>query len=66
MIRYENQCCDCATESYHCIGRGCKFLNVKIYICDCCKNEFDYGELFYFEDRQLCINCIKNNLEKVE
>lgn len=42
MIKYENQCCDCAVPGYPCIGDSCKYRNVPVYYCDECGNEADY------------------------
>ena len=62
MIRYENQCCDCATGSYPCLGNTCPRKNVKIIICDICgaNCEADCGtesELFPYEDKEICYSC---------
>lgn len=66
MIRYENRCCDCSSPGYPCIGSLCSRRYVKIYECDCCKDEVNYGELYYFNGKELCISCIKKELEIVE
>lgn len=66
MIRYENQCCDCATTGYPCLGTTCPCRHVKIYECDNCNEEVDDGELYEFEGEQLCIDCIKERLNVVE
>ena len=64
MIRYENQCCDCATPGYPCIGSACPKRNVKIYICDDCGDEVE--DLYYYDGEELCIDCIQKRLDKVE
>jgi len=66
MIKYENQCCDCAVPVYPCLGTSCHRRHVKIYKCDNCNEEVDAGELYEFEGEQLCIDCIKERLEVVE
>ena len=66
MIRYENQCCDCAVPAYPCLGASCHRRHVKIYECDNCNEEVDAGELYEFDGEQLCIDCIKERLEVVE
>ena len=59
MIRYENDCVDCG---FPCQST-CKYKEVPHYYCDHCGDEDD---LFYYDDEQLCIVCIKYRLEKVE
>lgn len=66
MIYIENECCGCATENYPCLGSSCPLTRVKHYMCDKCKTEVDYGELFYWDGKELCIECIQKELEVVE
>ena len=40
MTKYENECCDCATESYPCMGSACPNRNVKHLYCDKCKDHY--------------------------
>lgn len=60
MKQYENECVDCGLP---CIGDACPHRKVPHYYCDECDEE---ETLYYFEGRELCINCIINMLEKVE
>ena len=60
MIQIENDCVDCPSEL--CIGSSCKYLNVPHFYCDECKEE---SELYWYENRQLCIDCIEKQLEEV-
>lgn len=65
MIMYKNDCCDCATAGYPCIGKSCPNQNVPHYYCDSCKEEVDL--LYrYFDGKQLCENCILSNFQEVE
>lgn len=59
MIRYENECVDCGLP---CLGNSCPYRNVPHHYCDKCGFEED---LYYFDDEELCIDCIKDRLEKV-
>lgn len=63
MIRYEDDCVGCATESYPCLGRSCPNRNVPHYYCDDCGDEVD---LYEFDGYQLCINCVEKRLSRVE
>lgn len=61
MIKFEDECVDCPPEL--CVGRFCKYLNVPRFYCDECNDE---AELYWFDDEQLCIDCIEERLERVE
>ena len=64
-IKYENECCGCAVPAYPCMGSACPNRRVPHFICDKCGD--DVEELYWWDDeKQLCIDCIKENLEKVE
>lgn len=63
MIRYENECRDCAVDNYPCLGNTCPNRNVAIYECDECGDEAD---LYEYDGQQLCIGCIRARLPKVE
>lgn len=60
MIRYENQCVDCGLP---CLGSSCPHKNVPVYICDECGDED--VDIYEFEDRELCLNCIRESLNCV-
>jgi hypothetical protein len=64
MVTYENQCCDCATESYPCIGDSCSMWRVKILVCDKCKQEVD--TLYRYDGQELCYECFIKDLEVIE
>lgn len=66
MVREENDCCGCAVPAYPCLGDACDLRHARHYYCDECKEEVDQGDLYYFEGRKLCIDCIKKELEEVE
>lgn len=59
MKRIENECCDCGLS---CIYESCKYYKVVRYYCDSCEKE---EELYYYENKELCADCILNSLEKV-
>ena len=63
MVRYENECCDCATPLYPCIGDLCPRRRVPHYHCDECDTECT---LYEYEDRQLCSECLLEEIPKVE
>lgn len=56
----ENECVDCGRP---CLGSACPYRNVVRHYCDNCKEETD---LYYFDGEELCIDCIIEQLEKVE
>ena len=58
MIKYYDECVGCPAE-LGCIGNGCPYLNIPHYFCDECGDEED---LYFYEDRELCLNCIEREL----
>ena len=65
MVRYENECCGCATPAYPCRGSACPLRNVPHYYCDNpeCRAE---GTLYEYEGGQLCSECLLKKLPIVE
>lgn len=63
MIKYENECCDCATESYPCLGSVCLNRNVKHLYCDNCGA--DVEELWDVDSEEICENCLKEAFNKI-
>lgn len=61
MIKYYDECVECPPE-IGCLGSGCRNLKVPHYFCDECGEEED---LYYFEGREVCLNCIKAELGQV-
>ena len=56
MIKYENECCGCATENYPC-NPWCKRKKVPHFFCDRCRDEYNENELKYINGRQYCDSC---------
>jgi hypothetical protein len=60
MITYENECCECSTPAYPCIGEYCSKRRVPHYYCDLCGEEifiggmedqsYEYNECHYHKD----------------
>ena len=63
MIKYENECCGCATESYPCLGDSCPNRKVPHLLCDRCGE--DVEELYKVDAEELCEECLKDNFEKI-
>ena len=59
MIVVENECCDCDLP---CIYGACRYYNVARFFCDDCGCEED---LWYFDNQELCADCILERLEEV-
>lgn len=62
MIRYENQCCDCATETYPCRGSSCPLRHVAVHYCDKCDSELD--DVYEVDGEELCEDCLKEMFKK--
>ena len=60
MIKHENDCVDCGLP---CMGSTCPLRNVVHIYCDECGEE---GRIYHFDGRQLCIDCIAEELDEVE
>ena len=64
MVCYENECCDCATPEYPCLGNICPHRNVKHLYCDKCGE--DVETLYICDGYDLCEDCLKLKFEKIE
>ena len=60
MRRIENDCVDCGLP---CLGDSCPYRNVPHFYCDRCGAE---EKLYYFEDEELCEDCLIDNFTVVE
>lgn len=63
MKKTENECVGCTSMGLPCMGHGCPNLAVTRFYCDECGDE---EELYYYDEQELCIECIKKKLTKVE
>lgn len=61
MIVTENECCDCGLP---CLYESCPYWAVTRLYCDDCGNE--EHRLYWWDNRQLCLDCIEALLERVE
>ena len=52
-MKYESECCDCDLP---CVREACRYYSVPHNYCDECGNE---DQLYHWNTRQLCINCIE-------
>ncbi len=64
MKKIENDCCDCDTEGYPCLGIYCGLKESIHYYCDCCKEEVNSKELYEYEGQELCEECLLLNVPK--
>ena len=65
MTEITDECCDCATPAYPCMGESCPNRHVKHYICDDCKEEVD--TLYEYDNsKQLCSECLIKRFEIVK
>lgn len=62
MVKYENECVGCPPE-IGCFGGSCVKRNVPHYYCDECGAE---TTLYHWDDRQLCAECVIEQLDIVE
>ncbi|MFR8974681.1 MAG: hypothetical protein ACLVG9_01615 [Eubacteriales bacterium] len=59
MKKYENECVDCGRP---CMGNICPNRNVLRFYCDKCREE---AQLYHYKGKELCIDCIEDDLAKV-
>ena len=59
MKQIENECLDCGKS---CMGTSCPYNQVTRFYCDQCGCE---ETLYEFDGEELCIDCIKERLVKV-
>lgn len=64
MIRYEDECCDCATPGYPCIGDSCPLKHVRRLYCDRC--EFPAKKLYKYDSEELCEECLLAEFEEID
>lgn len=64
MIKYENECVGCATETYPCLGKACPNRSVRHLYCDLCGG--DVEKLYILNGEELCIDCVIDSLEEIE
>lgn len=62
-IRYENECVGCPPDM-GCLGSACPNRRVPHLYCDKCKREVD--DLYDYDDKQICLDCIVKKLKKIE
>lgn len=64
MVKYENQCCDCATGNYPCLGSLCSRRNVEVHYCDNCGEELN--EIYDVDGEELCEECLKEKFRRYD
>ena len=64
MVKYENDCCDCAAPGYPCRGESCPNRRVPHYYCDICDTEFSKHELYDYEGDDVCEECLSELCEE--
>ena len=59
MVKIESGCVDCGLP---CLYNSCPYYKRIAYECDSCGEE---SKLYWFDNCQLCIDCITERLEEV-
>lgn len=63
MKKIENECVGCTDTGMRCLGNSCPNRNVIRFYCDRCKEE---ATLYYWNDEELCQECLIKEMEVVE
>lgn len=64
MVFYTDECVDCKSMGLPCYGNSCVNRHVPHFHCDKCKQEVD--DLYDYDDKQICLDCIVKQLKKIE
>lgn len=60
-----NECCDCASPGYPCLGDSCPYAHMIHYRCDRCGAEItDEDDLYNDGESDLCLDCLKETFKK--
>lgn len=63
MIKFKDECRDCAVPAYPCISDHCPYMRVPHHYCDNCGREiFDYK--YMHEGEELCKACFVEEMER--
>ena len=66
MKKIIKECCDCAVPAYPCIGDSCHRQHVPHWYCDICEEEFSPDELYDFDGKDFCKECLLTQFQTVE
>ena len=66
MKKIINECCDCAVPGYPCVGDICPIRHVPHWYCDVCEEEFPPDELYDFDGKDFCKECLLEQFQTVE
>lgn len=58
MLVERNECCDCATGAYPCLGESCGRRHTPHLVCDRCGYD-DVDLLYMLGSEQLCRSCVE-------
>lgn len=64
MVKYENRCCDCATENYPCRGSSCPLRRVEVHYCDNPKCREELDAIYEVDGGEYCEECLKDMFRK--
>lgn len=66
MKKMINNCVGCTSIGLHCQGPGCQnYREVPEWSCDECGYELPPSELYVYDDRELCHDCLLEQFETV-
>lgn len=62
-----SNCVGCTSLGLYCQGNGCPNYNpVPEYLCDECGDEVDPSELYVYDGKELCSDCLLSQFNTVE
>lgn len=67
MKRMVSYCVGCTSLGLYCKGDGCPYHKpVPEYLCDECEEELYPSELYVYDGKELCGNCLLHQFKTVE
>ena len=63
MVKIENDCVGPCPQG--CMGAGCPYRHARHYFCDECEEECSPSELYAYNGRMLCEECLLAQFDKI-
>lgn len=65
MMMIRNECCDCATGTYPCLGETCSRRHVHYLVCDRCHSD-ENERLYSINGEELCEMCLEECFPNID
>lgn len=65
MLKYHDECCNCAVPAYPCLDAYCPHKNVPHYHCDLCDIDDSETDIYQYNYKTLCRECLLQQFTKL-